>query len=173
MMYIFSKLTINLIFKNQKTHWKLLLSFTILKVENHNNNFLKMKKMIFKHNNIMKYLVFLKNVQYFKNNHRLSGHLEGLNVLIFITFAPLNRMKNYLFILCFFKLVLFNIIIIMMKMINKFQYFLALICISFLKIEFEFECNSNEIWIPLDVFEFRLNYLQMLFNITIFLIFSS
>jgi hypothetical protein len=47
MMYIFWKLTINLIFKNQKTHWKLLLSFMILKVENHNYNFLKMKKMIF------------------------------------------------------------------------------------------------------------------------------
>jgi hypothetical protein len=58
----------------------------------------------------------------------------------------------------------------MMKMINNFQYFLALICISFLKFEFEFEfeCNSNESWIPLDVFEFSLNYLQMLFNRTIF-----
>jgi hypothetical protein len=57
----------------------------------------------------------------------------------------------------------------MMKMTNEFQYFLALIFISFLKIEFEFEYNlSNEIWIPLNVFEFNSNYMQMLFDRTIF-----
>lgn len=87
---------------------------SIFKVENHNYNFLKMRKREkIKHNNIMKYLYIKKIVQYFKNNLRLSGHIEGLNVVLISTFAPLNGMENYLFIFVFFsKLFFFNIIII-------------------------------------------------------------
>jgi hypothetical protein len=47
--------------------------------------------------------IFLKMYNISRIIIDLSGCLEGLNVVLIITFAPLNGMENYLSIFVFFQ----------------------------------------------------------------------